>query len=186
MPGQEHRRHTSWAGVGEDLAKGTYRGVLLVSAYGYHSLSRISYKQHRLYEPERDKDVFLRKYLEANRQDEVGCLKRLAPFLKECRRKLWLVSVVTKQDLWRSEESAVQTWYHGGEYGSLIEDIVRHKGTTFRHETHLLSLVIGNFVTSRDETLAKNLQGYDHRAQVESVRRLVEIVDGLRKWGSEK
>jgi hypothetical protein len=29
-------------------------------------------------------------------------------------------------------------------------------------------------------------QWYDHRAQVESVRRLIETIDGLRKWGREK
>jgi hypothetical protein len=186
MPGQEHRRHTSWTGVGKDLAAGTYHGVILVSAYGYHSLSGISYKQHAAYEPERDKDTFLRKYLEANRRDEVACLKRLVPFIKECPRKLWLVSAVTKQDLWRPDESAVEKCYREGDYGVAIDDISRSKGATFRHEPHLLSLVIGNFVTARDETLTKNVQGYDHRIQIESVRRLFEIIDGVRKWGSEK
>src|SRR6266498_251201 len=35
MPGQERHRRSTWAGIGQDLAKGAYHGVLLVSSYGY-------------------------------------------------------------------------------------------------------------------------------------------------------
>ena len=186
MPGQHHRRRTSWAGIGQDLSKGAYHGVILVSSYGYHSLSHDSYKQHPLYERERDKDAFLKKYLEAGRRDEIGCLKHLVPFMKECPKKLWFASAVTKQDLWRPGEIAAEKWYREGEYGKRIEEVATHKGATFQHEFHPLSLVIGQFITAKNETLAKNVEGYDHRAQIESVRRLFEILDGLRKWGSEK
>jgi hypothetical protein len=186
MPGQEHRRPASWAGVGKDLAKGAYHGVILVSANGYHSLSGISYKDHELHEPGMDKDVFLRKYLEAKRADEVGCLKHLLPFLKECPRKIWLVSAITKQDLWRRDKSAAEKWYSDGEYGDLVRELIVSKGTTFRHELHPLSLVIGKFVAAPDEVLAKNIRGYDQRDQVESVRRLFEVIDGVRLWASEK
>jgi hypothetical protein len=186
MPGQERRRRTTWTGVGQDLSKDTYHGVILVSAYGFHSLGESSYKSHNLYEPERDKDTFWRKYLEANRRDEIGCLQQLMPFMKECPRKLWLVSLVTKQDLWRTGETAMEKWYRDGEYGKLVEEIAKHKGVTFHHEFHPLSLVIGNFVTRKNESFAKNAEGYDHQAQIESVRRLFEILDGVRKWGNEK
>jgi hypothetical protein len=186
MPGQEHRRHTSWAGMGKDLAAGYYHGVILVAAFGYHSLSSTGYKQHPLYEAGQDKESFWSKYLDANRGDEIACLKRLSPFMKECPRKLWLISAVTKQDLWRPEEAAVAAWYREGEYAAVIEDIARTSGTSFRHETHLCSLIIGNLVTAKDELMARNVQGYDHRAQIESVRRVFEMIDALRKWGSEK
>ena len=186
MPGQEHRRAASWAGVGRDLAAGAYHGVILVSSYGYHSLTKASYKQYDLYESGRGKDVFLQKYLEAGRRDEVGCLRRLLPVLKDCPRKLWLASVVTKQDLWRPDEAAAERCYREGEYGELLRDLSGAKGVTFRHELHPLSLVIGKFVTLGGEVLAKNVAGYDHRDQVESVRRLFEILDGVRQWGADK
>ncbi|HEY1188799.1 MAG TPA: hypothetical protein VGE74_14185 [Gemmata sp.] len=186
LPGQQHRRRTSWAGVGQDIASGAFHGVILVSAFGHHSLSDNSYKLHRLYEPERDKDTFWRKYLDANRADEIACLKQLAPFLKECSRKLWLASVVTKQDLWRSSDGAVEKWYQEGEYEQLVAEIAAHKGNTFCHEFQPVSLVIGNFVTAKNEVFAKNLEGYGHRAQVESVRRLFEVLEALREWGSRK
>jgi hypothetical protein len=186
MPGQQHRRRTTWAGVGQDVAKGAYHGVVLVSAYGYHTIAESSYKSHDLYEPERDKEVFWRKYLESSRGDEVECLRHLVPFMKECPRKLWLLSLVTKQDLWRPAENAVEKWYREGEYGKLLGEVASHKGVTFHHEFRLTSLVIGNFITRKNETLAKNCEGYDQQAQIESVRRLFEILEGLRKWGSEK
>ena len=170
MPGQQHRRRTSWEGVGQDIASGAFQGILLVSAFGYHSLSDSSYKLHRLYDPGNDKDTFWRKYLDANRADEIACLKQLAPFIKECPRKLWLLSMVTKQDLWRSADGAAEKWYRDGEYGQLITEIATHKGRAFCHEFHPLSLVISNFVTAKSEVFAKNIEGYDHRAQVESVR----------------
>jgi hypothetical protein len=186
MPGQEHRRHSTWSGVGKDLAKGVYQGVILVSAYGYHSLGVPSYKKHKLHEPKQRERHFLERYLESCRQDEIAVLKQLVPHLKECRQKLWIASVITKQDLWIASETAVEKWYAEGEYGQLIEEVLRNNGPTFRHEYHPVSLVIGNFVTHTDEILAKNREGYDHKRQVESVRRLHEILDGLRKWRSGK
>src|SRR5262249_37778768 len=157
---------TSWAGVGQDLTKGAYHGVILVSSYGYHSLSHDSYKQHPLYEPERDKDAFLRKYLEAARLDEIGCLRQLVPYMKECPRKLWFASLVTKQDLWQGSEIEMEKWYRGGEYGKLVEEIANHRGAAFRHELQPVSLIIGNFATAKDTPLAKNREGYGHQAQI--------------------
>jgi hypothetical protein len=185
-PGQAHRRRSTWAGVGADVAKGAYRGVVFVSAFGYHTLPDESYKRHRLYDSASTKDAFWRAYTEANRADEIACLRELVPFLGACAGKLWFASVVAKQDLWRAQETAVETWYRDGEYGKLIAEVAAQKGATFRHEFHPCSLVIGNLATAKGETFAKCAEGYDHRAQVESVRRLFEIVDGLHAWGSAK
>jgi hypothetical protein len=176
MPGQHHRRRSSWSGVGQDLSKGTYHGVIFVMSYGYHSLSHDSYTQDPLYEPERDRAIFLKKYLDAARQDEIACLQQLVPFMKECPRKLWLTSLVTKQDLWRTSEIDMEKWYREGVYGKLVEEIASHRGDRFCHEFHPASLVIGNFITVKNETLAKNREGYDHRAQIESVRQLFEVL----------
>lgn len=186
VPGQEHRRRSTWSGIGGDVSSGEYRGVIFVSSYGFHTLIESSYKRNALFEPERTKEAFWRKYTEAKRADELACLRLLVPFLKACPKKLWLASLVTKQDLWRTQESAVEAWYRDGEYGKLVTEVAAHKGATFRHEYHGCSLLIGNLVTASNETLAKNAEGYDHRAQVESVRRVFEIVDGLHAWGSAK
>ena len=52
----------------------------------------------------------------------------------------------------------------------------------FRHEFVPASLVISNLVTAEGEVLSKTVAGYDHRQQVESLRRLFEVFDALRKW----
>jgi hypothetical protein len=186
MPGQRHRRRTSWSGIGQELSNGTYHGVIFVMSYGYHSLSHDSYKQDPLYEPDRDRNIFLKKYLDVARQDEIACLQQLVPFIKECPRKIWLTSLVTKQDLWRNSEIEMEKWYCEGAYGKLVEEIASHRTDKFCHEFHPVSLVIGNFSTVKNEMLAKNLEGYDHRAQIESIRRLFEIIDALRKWGNQR
>ena len=52
----------------------------------------------------------------------------------------------------------------------------------FRHEPVFASLVISNFATGAAEQLKPNAAGYDQKLQVESLRRLYETVDALRKW----
>jgi hypothetical protein len=53
---------------------------------------------------------------------------------------------------------------------------------TFQPAPPPSSLVISNFVTGEGEVLAKNVEGYDGRRQVESVRRLFEVLKALMDW----
>src|SRR5215213_3032424 len=59
-PGQEHRREATWTELYRDVADGKFRGIILLSAYGYHSFGDISYKLHRAYKG--DDEAFLRAY----------------------------------------------------------------------------------------------------------------------------
>jgi hypothetical protein len=43
-PGQQHRRDATWADLESELVDGKYRGLILVSAYGYHSLGKSATK----------------------------------------------------------------------------------------------------------------------------------------------
>lgn len=184
LPGQAHRQPSSWSGLGEQLAAGWYRGVILVTAYGYHSLPRISYKQHQLYAG--NKDRFLADYLAACRAGEVECLRKLSSHLVGCPKKVWLLSLVAKQDLWFGEPDA-EAWHTTGDYGVRVAELCGAKaGEAFRHERVMVSHLISNFATHRDEVLEKNAAGYDHRCQIESFRRAIEVIDGLRKWEAEK
>ena len=47
-PGQPIRRESTWADIEGGLAGGKYRGVIVVSANGYHTLPEQSYKTHVL------------------------------------------------------------------------------------------------------------------------------------------
>lgn len=186
LPGQTHRQSSSWSKIGEELSTGYYRGVILVTAFGYHSLSNISYKEHRLYDRNKGIDQFRNDYLAACRTDEVECLRKLSPFIQACRKKLWLISLVAKQDLWFADPN-VERWYADGAYGQLTAELSQMKAPdAFRHERLGASFLISNFVTYYDEVLKKNTEGYDHRCQIEALRRVIELIDGLRQWEIEK
>lgn len=179
-PGQTARRENTWADLLANLSAGKYRGVILVSAYGYHSITPNSYKDHELYAG--NKDAFLTSLLGTNRQDELDILRRLVPHLTASGGKVWLLSVVSKEDLWVDDRQSLERWL-SDEYSTQVASIARQKGiATFRHELIPVSLVIGNFVTQSGEVLRKNTAGYDHKRSVESIRRLLEVIDALRAW----
>ena len=180
-PGQEHRRPSNWNDLFRELTEGKFRGVILLSAWGYHSLGNISYKKHHLFD--RTKPQFLESYLSDRRNDEISVLKQLAPHLMACSRKLWVMSLIAKQDLWWTKKEEVRKHYEEGEYGAELRKILSHRGNQqFRHEFVFASLVIGNFVTGMKELLQPNTAGFDHHLCVQSLRRMFETFDSLRNW----
>lgn len=184
-PGQTIRRATTWAGVESDLAGGKYRGVILVSAFGYHSLLRQSYKDHPLFNGKREE--FLTAFVEQCRCDEVAIQRRIAPALAIAPGRMWLFTVVTKEDLWDANRQEAEQFYTSGDYASGLAPVLAAKGNAgFRHELVTASLVISNFETGVGEVLRPNAEGYDHRRSVESVRRLQEALDALREWEMQK
>ena len=183
-PGQKHRRDSTWIDLQASISSGEYRGIILVGAYGYHSLGVFDYKNHRLYRG--DDEEFLRDYLEDCRNDEIGVLRRLSPFISSSPRKCWLLTLVTKQDLWWGEQATVEKHYRDGDYSEGLGQIVAELGSqNFRHEFVLGSLVIANFTTNRGESLASTTAGYDQESQVRSLRRLWETLGALKTWEEE-
>jgi hypothetical protein len=180
-PGQQHRREATWAELLAEVSAGHYRGIILLSAYGYHSLGQSSYKSHHLYR--NDKDEFLQAYLEMHRAEEVTVLRQLMPHLRLHPGKLWFLSLIAKEDLWWPNRLEAEKHYTHGDYGTEIERLLQQQDQRrFRHESCFASLVISNFATGRDERLKANAEGYDHQLQVSSLRRLFETVDTLKNW----
>lgn len=180
-PGQHFRRESTWPELQSDLANGKFRGVVLLAAFGFHSLGQISYKQHRLYNG--NKDAFLDAFFAAERENEINVLRQLGPYLRSNARKQWLLNVVTKQDLWWPQRAEVERHYREGAFESELKGIrAQLDPRTFRHELIFSSLRINNFSTGIGERLKPNCEGYDHRQQVESLRRLFETVKSLKDW----
>jgi hypothetical protein len=179
-PGQVQRREATWADLHADLASGKFRGVVMLAAYGHNSFM-LSYRQHRLYD--NNKDKFLEDYCTEQRGEELAILRQLAPHLTASRGKLWMLTLVAKQDLWWPKHIDVEKHYLDGAYAGEVNNITDRRGKqTFRHEFAFASLVISNFVTGTGEILKPNAAGYDQRKQVESVRKIFEIIDALREW----
>ena len=182
-PGQEHRRPGTWTELFSDLAAGKFRGVILISAHGYHAMGKISYKKHPLYQQNRGKKKFLAAFLHDRRLEELAVLRQIAPHLMASSQKLWFLSLVAKQDLWWAKQADVKAAYEQGPYGGEIQKILAQRGPKdFRHEFVYASLVIGNFVTGMNELLQPNTAGFDHHQYVQSLRRLFETMDVLREW----
>jgi hypothetical protein len=183
-PGQKKRRELHWSELQSGIAAGKYRGVILLAAYGYHTLGElVSYKHHPLYAKKRD--AFLKAYLEEQRGEELRVLRQLAPYLQLCPRRVWLLTLVAKQDLWWGEHPTVERYYREGEYGEEVRKLSAAKEAgAFHHEAVFASLVINNFDTGRQERLKENIGGYDQKMQVESIRRLIETVAALKDWES--
>jgi hypothetical protein len=179
-PGQRHRREATWAELHADLASGKFRGVIFLGAFGYHSFM-LSYKHHRLYEG--DKGRFVDSYCNAQQAEELAVLRQLTPHIMAGKGRLWLLTLVTKQDLWWTRRSEVEKYYLEGDYEAEIQKIVNQRGAQqFRHEIVFSSLVISNFLTGAGERLVPNAEGYDQKLQVESIRKIFETVDALRQW----
>jgi nucleoside phosphorylase len=184
-PGQEHRRTTNWEGLYSGLREGHFHGIIFLVAYGYHSLGQIRWKEHILAKTLKRKSqkVFLSAYLERQREEELNVLKELSPHIRACKTKLWLITLVGKEDLWYRDRPKVLEHYQAGGYRTLIREVEQANGNEmFKHEFVLASLVINNFTSSVGETLAPNQTGYDRGLQVNSLRRLVEVFDSLRRW----
>jgi hypothetical protein len=180
-PGQTVRRESTWADVERNVIGGKYRGVILVNAFGYHSLLRLSYKDHPLYDGKRDS--FFDTFLESCRQDELAVQQRILSAVATSPERLWLMSVVVKQDLWWPDRQEADRFYTSGAYRDRIAAVTATKGVAnFRHELIATSLVISNFETGIGENMRKNAAGYDHKQSIESIRRLQEALDALREW----
>jgi hypothetical protein len=91
------------------------------------------------------------------------------------------LTVVTKQDLWWPDRTEVERHYRASEYAEVVAEVARRKGDrSFRDELVFGSLVIATSTPARVSGWLKNVEGYDHRTQIESVRRLLETVGSLK------
>ena len=140
-PGQEIRRAATWTELHGEIASGKYRGIILVSANGYHALPGISFKDHNLYGGSKEK--FLKAFLDNRRNEELTILRELTPHVKASAGKIWLFSLIAKQDLWWPERLEVAKQYQEGQYSTEINAIINHLGQRqFRHELAFTSLVL--------------------------------------------
>jgi hypothetical protein len=129
-----------------------------------------------------DKSSFLASYLDDRRAEEVKVLSRLAPFIARTPNKLWVLNLITKQDLWWPSREDVKSHYVSGPYGSVLSAATAPLGTDVRTEFVFGSLVTDNFKTGRNEELAKVASGYQQQAQVDSIKQLWTTLRALKQW----
>ena len=185
-PGQTHRRAASWADLLDQLGNGAFRGVMLFASYGYHSPGQFGgYQAHPLYDGR--KAQFLNDYLTAKRAEEVVVAATVARKVRQSPNPVWLLTCVTKQDLWWPERPAVEAFFETGPYAAALNDALDGSDPALiRRELWFGCLAILNFRDQQREALAPNAAGYDDRAKAESLTRLVERLDDLRVWEQQR
>lgn len=161
-PGQIARAERYWPDLIHKANEGAALGIINVVSYGYHSFMGLSYKQHDLYEEGMDETQFMEQFLPARRQVEIDMLDFLVAKLAPTARSFFMISLISKQDLWWNERDDVKTYYTSGDYNDRIVSL-RDKlgGKNFHHEYVPTSLTIANLRTDQSELLAPTAAGYD-------------------------
>ena len=183
LPGQAHRRVATWDSELSGVRLGKFRGVILVLAYGNHTIGDISLGNHRLYNANEGTDAFVQKYGKECLKLEIEVLKIVSEAINTCDKPIWLMTLVTKQDLWWEQRDAVQKHYSEGKFADITKNCVGNKSERqFRHESAFVSLTTRNLMMGQNELLKKTVAGYDAPLQEKSFDRLEQVLNGLMKW----
>ena len=158
-PGQEIRREAFWSELLDGLSAGNFGGMILVQAYGYHNHelgTGTSYCDHPLYQGDLSK--FRQAFLEDRREEELRILREILPKVTPpATGKFWLLTLVTKQDLWWDDIALAKNFYTTGDYKAEVDKVeARHGNRNFRHEVALASLEISNFKTGQGRHPVEN------------------------------
>lgn len=174
-PGQERRRAHTWKGLLADLVKGKAHGVINVVSYGQQSFS-LPWKMHRSYTAGMTLKQFALAQAEEARNEELAVVQSLAQHLM-LTPKLWMITLVAKQDLWWNERQKVRSYYENGPYNDAIQAISAQVGAAnFRHEILSASLARCNRVDSDGTILQKVVAGYDDGVQTANLRQLLDTI----------
>lgn len=182
VPGQE-RRQDSWDDLLRTISQGKISLIINVVSWGYHSFGELSYQQSSLYKSGITNQEFLKIYTEEHRQEELQALTKIAPHLSVAdskKRKILLITLVTKQDLWWHDRLKIQDYYQKGEYENTIQAIRNKLGSSnFIHEYCSASLVLENFISGENELLVPTTQGYDERLKFANLRNFLNVIESL-------
>jgi hypothetical protein len=182
-PGQERRESEApREKLNGILSTGEAVGVINVVAFGYHHFSQLGYKHHKLYQPGMSPEQFMAAYLDDRRRAEVQALDRMKPFLLAARSNVWMVTLVTKQDLWWNDRHAVRAHYEdeNNDYAKSIAEVTRQRHPRyFLHQTVSASLVWNNLRDPEDVVLATTTAGYEQSVRRANLRRALAAIHGI-------
>ena len=109
-PGQVLHKERRMAAIRDAMAK-PIAGIINVTAYGFHE-GKIE-KKHAI-----DGGKARESYLAGRRQEEIEALREWLPLLGSRDTTGWLITAVTKADLWWGDREKVMEHYSTGAYGA--------------------------------------------------------------------
>ena len=186
--GQERRRDVSWNDLFQKVSAGDVAGILNVVAWGCHSIEGLAdYKEHKVYlewknaHPNDSLSIedFAKLFQQAMLEEELQALKIIEPHLTSAKNRIWMLTVVAKQDLWWDKRYDVKSHYQSGEYEEVIASIRLKRGqSNFYHEYVSASFKWENLMVAKD-TLASTVAGYDDRIQRLNLSKLSQSIKQL-------
>lgn len=172
-PGQEARIDRHWPELFKHLSAGKAIGLINVVSYGYHALEINSVQDSSLWQNGMTVDAFRDTYTEARRQLELRLLDEVMSGLSATTSRIWMATIINKQDLWADKQPEVLKHYQSGRYAQIVERVATRLGTRgFQHEFIPTSLAIANLTTGSGQIVAESIGGYDVNARNSSLERL--------------
>lgn len=180
-PGQQPRRVRTLPGLLRDVGRQQRFGIIHVVSNGLHSLAKeVSFRELPEYTKGMTANRFLVRYADSCRHHELNVLKEIEPHLQRVAQPFWMLTLVTKQDLWWDDRAAVRKQYETGSYGNVIDSVLQQRGQErFSHECLSASLVMQNLRSGNDELLARTTAGYDESVQLANLTKLFDSIEQL-------
>jgi hypothetical protein len=177
VPGQERYLTTDWSAAASVVKGSRSAGVVNIVAYGFHSVSTESLFQLVRHEAGASRNELLERFLEERRNAETQRLQFLLSQLEGIGRPLWMVTLVTKQDLWWPDSEKVHAHYSDGEYGKAIngfERLMKQRKLGFSHHFVSVSQTHQNYETKVEGDLVLTAAGYTLKRHLESLSNAIE------------
>jgi GTPase SAR1 family protein len=142
--------------------------VINVVSFGYHSIGRIEYQNLLGYQMGMTAREMLDVHINDKKVVELELLNKITPYLSiASKKKILMITLVTKQDLWWPDRQAIKNHYEVGQYNEVIKAVQNKLGQPhFRHEYFSASLLTENFGDGRGEIMAPVSEGYDQKIQL--------------------
>jgi hypothetical protein len=167
---------------GEELKKiASNRVDLLINviSYGYHSVSQFDYRNLLGYKQGMTPNEMMISHMKGTQLIEIELLHELKPHLSVAnKKKVLMITLVTKQDLWWPSRYEVADHYKNGVYNDVIQKIRNQLGQlNFSHEYFSVSLLTENFRDGTGELMAPVSEGYDQREQLINFDKFMKFIE---------
>lgn len=180
-PGQERRIDQYWPRIYRKITEGKVKGIINVVSIGYHSISgSTNYTSlSDYYQNGMTKDQFLNAYLENRKLEEIRIVNELKHRLKDTKEKIFMITLVTKQDLWWHQRDDVKNHYFDGDYNKAIEEIRAHKGNANFEHTYLSTSLLANNFNIGSDVFKLVSEGYDEHIRIAHNNNLIEQLEAF-------
>jgi GTPase SAR1 family protein len=176
LPGQSE----FWGEELKKIANNRVDLLINVVSYGYHSImGQFDYQSILGYKQGMTPREVIFSHIEGKQPIETELLHQLKPHLSIAnKKKVLMITLVTKQDLWWLNRQEVKKHYEIGEYNNIVQEIRGQLGqSNFSHAYFSASLLTENFRDVNGEIMAPVSEGYDQKTQLINFDQLLYFIE---------